>query len=82
MVLKEKMASVLELIRKSDLESAKKQLEFLAQSAKSDRERGSIAALSGIVASISRGKEGTMQTWEPEKMSRAAATIKRKWLGP
>jgi hypothetical protein len=78
--LKDKIASALELIVKSDLEGAKKQIADMAQTAKSERDRGSLMALSGILASISRGKEGTMQTWEPEKMSRAAVTVRKSQM--
>ena len=74
------MASVLEAIRTSDLEGAKRQIEALAQSVKSDRDKGSLTALSGILSSISRAKEGTMQTWEPEKLSRAAVTVKKSQM--
>lgn len=74
------MASVLESLIASDMEGAKKQVESLAQTVKSDRDKGSLMALTGILASISKGKEGTMQTWEREKIARAATTIRKSQM--
>ena len=74
--MNEKFAAVLDLLVNSDLEGARGQIQTLAQAVKSDRDRGSLTALSGILASISRSKEGAMQTWDSEKMSRAAASVK------
>jgi hypothetical protein len=78
--LKEKMASVLEALIASDMEGAKKQLETLAQTVKSDRDKGSLMALNGILASMSKGKDGTMQTWEHDKIARAATTIRKSQM--
>ena len=78
--MNEKMAAVMDLIRRSDLDGAKKQIEALTQTVKNDRDRGSLMALSGIIASISRGKDGAMQTWEPDKMARASLTVKKSQL--
>ena len=70
----------MELIRASNLEEAKKQIETLAQTVKAERDRGSLMALNGILVSISRGKDGTLQSWEPEKVARAANTIRKSQM--
>lgn len=78
--MKEKLASIVDLIRASRTDEAKKEVEALAQAVKSDRDRGSLMALAGILASISKGKDGTLQSWESAKVARAANTIKKSQL--
>lgn len=78
--MNEKIASVIELIRASDLEGAKKEVEALAQTAKSERDRGGLMALNGILVSISRGKDRMLQTWESGKVARAANAIRKSQM--
>ena len=69
------ISSVLESLRDSNLEDAKRKLHELAQSVRNDRDRGCLLAASGIYASISKAKEGTMQSWDSTRVERAARSI-------
>ncbi len=71
-VVYEGVSSILESLQRSDLEDAKRKISALSQS---ERDRGSLLAASGIYASMAKAKEGTMQTWDPERLERAASTI-------
>lgn len=71
----EGVSSVLESLKNSDLEEAKRKLQALAPMVKTDKERGSLLAASGIYASMSKAKEGTMQSWDPQRVERAAKSI-------
>ena len=74
------VASVLESMRKPDLEEAKAKLEAMMAQAKTDRERGSVMAAAGILASVTKGKEGGMQSWSEERISKAAQTIRKSQM--
>lgn len=74
------VAGVLEAIRKPDLEDAKAKLAIIMSQAKTDREKGSIMAAAGILASVSKGKEGGMQSWKEEKIAQAAQKIKKNQM--
>lgn len=69
------VSSVLELLGNGELDLAKKRLQALAPEAKTERERGSILAASGICASLAKGKDGGMQTWDRDRTGRALASI-------
>lgn len=69
------IASILDSLRRSDLEEAKRKLQALAPEVKSERERGSLLAAAGIYASMSKAKEGTMQSWDTARIERAAKSI-------
>jgi hypothetical protein len=71
----EGVSSILDSLRSSDLEGAKRKLEALSPEVKSDRERGSLLAAAGIYASILKGKEGTFQSWGEDRINRAAKAI-------
>jgi len=71
----EGVSSILESLRSSDLEGAKRKLESLSTNVRSDRDRGSLLAVTGIYASMSKGKEGTLQSWDQGRIARAAKTI-------
>jgi hypothetical protein len=71
----EGVSSVLELLRNSDLEGAKRMLDALSPEVKSERERGGLFAATGIYASMSKGKEGTLQSWAQDRIVRAARSI-------
>ena len=66
---------VLESLRNSDLVGAKRMLDALSPEVKSERERGSLFAAAGIYTSLSKGKEGTFQSWGQDRISRAAKSV-------
>ena len=74
-VVQASIASILDSLRQSDLEEAKRKIQALTPEVKSDRERGSLLAAAGIYASMSKAKEGTMQTWDSARIERAAKSI-------
>jgi hypothetical protein len=74
-VVQASIASILDSLRRSDLDDAKRKLQALAPEVKSEREKGALLAASGIYASISKAKEGTMQTWDNARIERAAKSI-------
>jgi len=78
--LNQAIAFVLESARKADLEEARTKLAAMMTQAKTDREKGSMMAAAGILASLSKGKEGGMQTWNGEKISQAAQKIKKNQM--
>lgn len=69
------VSSILESLKNSDLDEAKKKLQALTPEIRNERERGSLLAASGILASMSKAKEGTMQTWDSARLERAAKSI-------
>ena len=69
------IASILDSLRRSDLDEAKRRIQALAPDVKSERERGALLAAAGIYSSMSRGKEGTMQSWDSGRIERAAKSI-------
>jgi len=71
----EGVSSVLESLRNSDLEGAKRMLDALSPEVKSERERGSLFAAAGIYVSMSKGKEGTLQSWGQDRIARAAKSV-------
>ncbi len=72
----EGVSSVLASLRDADLDAAKKKLETMAGEARTERERGSILAATGIFNSMVKSKEGAMQTWDSGRMSRAVQSIR------
>lgn len=73
----EGVTSVLESLRNSDLEGAKRRLEVIAAEVKTERERGSLLAAAGIYSSMVKSKEGALQTWDSERIARAAHSIRQ-----
>ncbi len=71
----EGVSSVLESLRNSDLEDAKRKLEALTSEIKTEKERGSLLAAAGIYASMSRARDGTLQSWDQGRIERAAKSI-------
>lgn len=69
------IASILDSLKRSDLDDAKKKIQALMPEVKSERERGSIMAAAGIYASKSKAKVGTVQTWDSARVERAAKSI-------
>ena len=74
-VVQASIASILDSLRNSDLDEAKRKIQALTPDVKSERERGSLLAAAGIYASMSKAKEGTMQTWDNARVERAAKSI-------
>ena len=74
-VVQASIASILDSLTQSDLEEAKRKIQALTPEVKSERERGSLLAAAGIYASMSKAKEGTMQTWDSARIERAAKSI-------
>jgi len=74
-VVQESIASILESLHLSDLEDAKRKILALGPEVKSEKERGSLLAAAGILASMAKAKEGTMQTWDAGRIERAARSI-------
>ena len=71
----EDLSSILESLRNSDLEGARRKLDVLEPEVKTERERGSLLAATGIYASSSRGKERTLLSWGRDRIARAAKSI-------
>ena len=69
------IASILESLRRSELDDAKRKIQALMPEVKSEKERGNLMAAAGILSSISKAKEGTMQTWDNARIERAAKSI-------
>jgi hypothetical protein len=74
-IVYEGVSSILDSLGKSDLEGAKRKLEALTPEAKTEKERGSLLAAAGILASMTRAKDGTMQSWDRSRIERAATSI-------
>ena len=74
-IVHEGVSSILECLRSSDFEGAKRKLEALSLGVTSERERGSLLAATGIYASMLKGKEGTFQSWSQDRIARAAKAI-------
>jgi hypothetical protein len=71
----EGVSSVLESLRNSDLEGAKRMLDALSLEVKNEKERGSLFAAAGIYASMLKGKEGTLQSWGQDRIAKAAKSV-------
>ena len=69
------VASILDSLKNSDMEEAKRKIQALAPEVKNDREKGSLQAAAGIYWSVTKAKEGTMQTWDAAKLERAANSV-------
>jgi len=74
-IVQESIVSILDSLRKSDLEEAKRRIQALTPEVRSEKERGGLLAAAGIYASMAKGKEGTMQTWDNARIERAAKSI-------
>lgn len=70
------VASVLEALRQSDVDGAMRKIDEIGHGTISERERGVLAAAHGIATSMARGKMGTFQTWDEDKIIRAAEAIR------
>ncbi len=69
------IASILDSLKRSDLEEAKRKIQALTPEVKSERERGGLLAAAGIYSSMAKAKDGTMQSWDKGRIERAARSI-------
>jgi len=79
-VVQESIASILDSLKRSDLDDAKQRIQSLAPEIKTDRQRGELLAAAGIYSSMAKAKEGTLQTWDPARIERAAKSISASQL--
>jgi hypothetical protein len=79
-VVYESVSSILDSLLRSDLEDAKRKIQALTPEVRNEKERGSLLAAAGIYASMSKAKEGTLQSWDPERVERAARSISSSQL--
>ena len=69
------IAEVMQLIANSELETAKKKVTSISAGVRTERMRGSLAAVNGIIVSMTKKKEGSLPSWDEEKAIRAAHQI-------
>ncbi|HYC26746.1 MAG TPA: hypothetical protein VEB67_01845 [Nitrososphaerales archaeon] len=78
--MQETVSSILDSLQRADLEGAKKKIQEVSTVVRSERERGNLMAAYGIYSSMTKGKEGRMQTWDSDRLARAARTINSSQL--
>jgi N-acetylglutamate synthase/N-acetylornithine aminotransferase len=69
------LAEVMQLIVNSELETAKKKVTSMTTGVRTERMRGSLAAVNGIITSMTKKKEGSLPSSDEEKAIRAAHQI-------
>ena len=74
-VVQESIASILDSLVRSNLDEARRKIQVLTPEVKSERQRGELLAAAGICSSMSKAKEGAMQTWDTARIERAARSI-------
>lgn len=74
-VVEESIASILDSLIRSDLDEAKQRIQAITPEVKTEWQRGELLAATGIYSSMTKAKEGTMQTWDPGRIERAARSI-------
>ena len=74
-IVQDGIASILDSLKRADLEEAKRKIQALAPDVKTEKERGGLLAAAGIYSSMSKAKEGTMQTWDNARIERAAKSM-------
>jgi len=74
-VVQESIASILDSLKRSNLDEAKQKIQALMPEVRSDRQRGELLAAAGIYSSMAKAKEGTLQTWDAARIERAAQSI-------
>jgi hypothetical protein len=74
-VIQMNIASIIDSLKRSDLEDAKRKIQALAPEVRSERERGGLLAATGIYSAIVKAKDGKMQTWDMARVERAAKSI-------
>jgi hypothetical protein len=73
--MQENISSLLDSLSRFELDEAKRKLAALPTEVKSEKDRGSLHAAAGIYASMAKAKDGTLQTWDPGRVERAAKSI-------
>ncbi len=76
----EEITGIMHMILKSDLDGAKKRVVALAPNVRTERMRGSLAAVNGIITSMMKKKEGSLHSWEEEKALRAVHQMMKSQL--
>ncbi len=79
-VIQMSIASILDSLKRSDLDEAKRKIQALTPEVKTERERGGLLAAAGIYSAMSKAKEGTMQNWDNGRVERAAKSISSSQL--
>ncbi len=74
-VVQASIASILDSLKRADLEEAKRKIQALTPEVRSEKERGGLLAAAGIYSSMVKAKDGTMQTWDAARIERAAKSI-------
>jgi hypothetical protein len=74
-LVQESIASILDSLSRSELDVAKRKIHELTPEVKSEKERGRLFAAAGIYASMAKGKDGTLQSWDTGRVERAAKSI-------
>jgi hypothetical protein len=74
------ISSVLEALRDSNLDEARRRLQAVAQDVRNERGRGCLLAAQGIYSSLSKAKDGAMASWDPVRIERAAKSINSSQL--
>jgi hypothetical protein len=69
------VSSILEALRSSNMDDARRRIQVLSTEVRSERDKGSLLAAQGIYASMAKAKEGTMQSWDAARIERAAKSI-------
>lgn len=69
------IASILDSLKRSELDEAKRKIQSLMPEVKTEKERGSLLAAAGIYASMMKSKGGSMPTWDNARIERAAKSI-------
>ena len=67
--------SILVALHDGNVDAAKKMVAEVSRGIATERERGCLMAINGLVTSVARGKETTMQTWDWGKIARAAKSV-------
>jgi hypothetical protein len=74
-VVQESIASILDSLKRADLDEAKRKIQAIAPEVRSEKEKGGLLAAMGILSSMSKAKDGTMQSWDSGRVERAAKSI-------
>jgi len=74
-VVQESIASILDSLKRADLEEAKRRIQALTPEVRSEKEKGGLLAAAGIYSSMAKAKEGTFQTWDMARVERASKSI-------
>jgi hypothetical protein len=74
-VVQENIASILDSLKRSDLDEAKRRIQALTPEVRSEKEKGGLLAAAGIYSRMAKATDGTFQTWDAARVERAANSI-------